>query len=75
MNDITMCQLNFKTECPDREMCYRYKATPSQYQSYACLLEIDKKTRACKNFLLVELELLTKYKMRFVKQGGENAND
>ncbi len=33
MADITMCQ-NYT--CPSRDSCYRYKATPSMWQSYAC---------------------------------------
>ena len=32
MPDIAMCQ---NKECPLREKCYRFKAEPSDYQSYA----------------------------------------
>lgn len=31
MPDITLCPGN---NCPMKETCYRYKATPSDYQSY-----------------------------------------
>lgn len=31
MPDITMCT---NEECPHKEECYRFKATPSEYQSY-----------------------------------------
>ena len=31
MSDITMCSGG---NCPMRETCYRYKAEPSEYQSY-----------------------------------------
>lgn len=31
MPDITMCNNN---KCPMRENCYRFKAEPSDYQSY-----------------------------------------
>ena len=31
MADITMCS---GTNCPLKETCYRYKATPSSWQSY-----------------------------------------
>lgn len=31
MSDITMCPGN---GCPLKETCYRYKAKPSQYQSF-----------------------------------------
>jgi hypothetical protein len=31
MPDITMCSGN---NCPSASICYRYKATPSQRQSY-----------------------------------------
>lgn len=31
MPDITLCQSH---NCPMRETCYRYKAKPSEYQSY-----------------------------------------
>lgn len=32
MPDITMCE-NF--ECPLRKICYRYRAVPSDYQSFS----------------------------------------
>lgn len=32
MPDITMC---VNTYCPFRERCYRYRAIPSDFQSYA----------------------------------------
>jgi len=31
MADTTMCQ---NSTCPSRDSCYRYKATPSIWQSY-----------------------------------------
>ena len=32
MSDISLC---LNTSCPLREVCYRFKAVPSEYQSYA----------------------------------------
>ena len=32
MPDITMC---VNTKCPVRQICYRYRAIPDEYQSYA----------------------------------------
>lgn len=32
MPDISMCKNN---KCPLKETCYRYRANPSSYQSYA----------------------------------------
>lgn len=32
MPDISMCRNNL---CPLKESCYRFKANPSSYQSYA----------------------------------------
>lgn len=32
MPDITMC---VNTKCPVKKICYRYRAIPDEYQSYA----------------------------------------
>lgn len=46
MADITMCK---GTDCPHRESCYRYKATPSKYmQSY--FVEPPVKDGKCEHF-------------------------
>jgi len=45
MPDITMCS---GTDCPLKETCYRYIATPSQFrQSYFAEPPYDKKEEKC----------------------------
>ena len=41
MPDITMCK---NEACPKKEECYRYKANPSEQQSYA---EFDSERDNC----------------------------
>ena len=38
MPDISMCQ---NVDCPFHESCYRFNATPSDYQSYADFAPVD----------------------------------
>lgn len=48
MPDITMCM---NIECPFREQCYRYRAIPSDFQSYADFQpKMEHKTFDCDNF-------------------------
>ncbi len=51
MADITMCA---GVSCPKKEECYRYKATPSNWQSYFCNVPYDQETRECEMFLAME---------------------
>lgn len=51
MPDITMCA---NTECIARELCYRYRAVPSSYQSIA-LFNPDQKER-CRSFWKITTE-------------------
>lgn len=46
MPDIAMCQ---QRECPLKASCYRYRAVPSEWQSY---MERDPKT--CKDYWPIE---------------------
>lgn len=39
MPDITMC---VNTKCPVREFCYRYRAKPSEYQSFSIFVTIER---------------------------------
>lgn len=48
MPDIGMC-LNH--ECPLRDACYRYRAIPSEWQSYAAFKPVD---GACESFWPIE---------------------
>lgn len=48
MPDITMC--SSKT-CIDRESCYRWKAKPNYYQSYA-----DFTTASCDHYIHIRSE-------------------
>lgn len=47
MPDITMC---IRTTCPDREQCYRYKATASHWQSYSVFEGTNDKNK-CEAFV------------------------
>lgn len=68
MPDITMCQgsgvivngrcrpaedpLSQHTECPKKEMCFRFKATPSGFrQAYFVGIPYDPSTNTCEHFL------------------------
>lgn len=57
MPDITMCEGTGRTdnletgvlECPLKETCFRFKATPSEFrQAYFITLPYDQKTATCK---------------------------
>lgn len=50
--DITMCLGGRTAEktCPLREQCHRYKATPSEWQSYFAEAPYDFKKQACSEF-------------------------
>ena len=50
MPDISMCS---NDKCPLREECYRFKATPSEYQSYANL-EYNENDQTCEWFWEIE---------------------
>lgn len=39
MPDITMC---VNTKCPIREFCYRYRAKPSEHQSFSIFVTIER---------------------------------
>ena len=45
MPDISMCMGN---DCPLKETCYRYKAKPSEYQSY--FMEAPYKDGDCSHY-------------------------
>jgi len=45
MPDITMCP---GTDCPKKETCYRFMATPSYYQSY--FVELPMKNGECDHY-------------------------
>jgi hypothetical protein len=46
MPDITMCSGD---GCPIKETCYRYKATPTEWQSYFSTPPFDKR-RGCQSY-------------------------
>ena len=46
MPDISMC---INTKCPVRKMCYRYRAIPDEYQSYAGFT-FNVETASCEEF-------------------------
>ena len=51
MSDITMCQ---GQDCPLRESCYRYTATPNEYRQayfYASPRELSLPGEACIEFV------------------------
>lgn len=50
MPDITMCR---NALCEEKEKCYRWTATPSNWQSYASF-EGPKEGEKCKHFWLDE---------------------
>jgi hypothetical protein len=50
MPDISMCTNIF---CPLRETCYRAKAKPSMYQSYAPFT-YDKKKKDCEYYMEIK---------------------
>lgn len=52
MPDIAMCQ---DKDCPKRLSCYRYTATPSQYQPYFAEKMVDKKGN-CEYYIETEKE-------------------
>lgn len=43
MPDISMCM---NEECTQKETCYRYKAKPSNWQSYADFKQVDGRCEA-----------------------------
>jgi len=48
MPDITLCE---GTDCPLKETCYRYKATPSEYrQSYFQEPPYNKEEGKCEHY-------------------------
>ncbi len=48
MPDITMCSGG---DCPLKETCYRYKATPSEFsQSYFIEVPYDQEYEACGHY-------------------------
>ena len=47
MPDISMCQDH---NCPLKEKCYRYRAIPSQWQSYSIP---DREGKKCKDFMSI----------------------
>lgn len=47
MPDIAMCKGD---DCPLKENCYRYKATPDYYQSYFLHPPYNKETEECSRF-------------------------
>ena len=48
MPDITLCS---GQDCPLKETCYRYKATPSKYrQSYFTEAPYDKEKEECDHY-------------------------
>jgi hypothetical protein len=54
MPDISMCSGEvFGTICPQRDECYRFKATPSQYRQcyFSVAPFVDSKTETCKQFM------------------------
>jgi hypothetical protein len=50
--DITMCagKENAEKTCPLREQCHRYKATPSEWQSWFVVIPYDFETQTCRDF-------------------------
>jgi hypothetical protein len=44
MPDISMCT---NEECPLKETCYRYNATPSEFMQAYAKFEYDKDTKSC----------------------------
>lgn len=64
MPDITMCK---GTDCPLKERCFRYKATPSYFQSWFVDIPFDKQLNNCNQYWEViskskikRLDILTK---------------
>jgi hypothetical protein len=60
MPDIAMCQgvgqASGKStdiiDCPKKEECYRFKATPSEFrQAFFMYIPYDKVTETCENFV------------------------
>ena len=48
--DITMCQNHM---CPLRDSCYRYRATPSKWQSYG-QFEYDLYNGSCDDYIEIK---------------------
>lgn len=58
MSDITMCR---GEDCPIKEQCYRYKATPNEYQqSYFYKIPYDKDKKECDKFWDLDVSLKNK---------------
>lgn len=53
MADITMCK---NKDCKTCNSCYRFKATPSEYQSYVVITETIKKGDDCRLYWPVNNE-------------------
>jgi hypothetical protein len=48
MADITMCE---GTECPLKESCYRYRATPNEYwQAYFTEVPYNREKQECEHY-------------------------
>lgn len=50
MPDISMCS---GLECPLKETCYRYKATPSDWQSYLSEVPYDASKNNCEYHMAI----------------------
>jgi hypothetical protein len=59
MPDITMCSNN---ECPLKENCYRFKAIPSDWQSYSSFNPVkdNKYQYTCDHFMKIHEKQIKK---------------